>query len=349
MFKNYNVLMISNMYPSDEFKFFGLYVKNLFIYLKVIGLKVELVSKTRKSGSKAETVFGYIQIIKKLIPKIFEKVDIVHLHFVFPLIYILPFFKIYKPTRKLVVTFHGSDFDRIASSRLHLLLVKWIINTFRISIVAVSSGLSKKILSKGLACETKCISAGIDERVFKKYDVVKRYDLIFVGNLIELKGIRELAKAAKLVKLPRRLKICIVGDGPLRFVFEDCEAVEYDLVGAVNQIELPKLLCASKFLVLPSYREGFGLVVSEAMFCGTPVVIRDIAGPNEQVVSNANGFTFPEGASLEEFAEVMERALNLTPIQYEKIVKRALASNKQHTLKAVANSYDELYRNVLKY
>lgn len=346
MTEKYHVLMISNMYPSDEYKSFGVYVKNIYEYLKMMGVRVELVAKTRKTGSKAETFFGYIQIIKKLIPKIFEEVDIVHLHFVFPLIYVLPFFKIFKPTRKLLVTFHGSDFEKIASSRLHLFFVKWIIRVFRISVVAVSNGLSRKLLGAGLASDVTCISAGIDERVFKKHDVVKRYDLIFVGNLIELKGIRELAKAAKLVKLPRRLKICIVGDGPLRSVFEDCEAVEYNLAGAVDQIELPKLLCASKFLVLPSYREGFGLVVSEAMFCGIPVIIRDIAGPNEQVDPNSNGFSFPENASMVQFAAVIANALNCSPDQYKSLAKEAMASNKHHTLKNVAHSYDEMYRRL---
>ena len=55
-------------------------------------------------------------------------------------------------------------------------------------------------------------------------------------------------------------------------------------LGFRNQSELPALYAAADVLCLPSVRETFGLVVSEAMHAGLPVVCSDRVGCTEDLV-----------------------------------------------------------------
>ena len=85
----------------------------------------------------------------------------------------------------------------------------------------------------------------------------------------------------------------IYGDGSLRDELENL-VKEKNLVGRVNifqpildvKIEYQR----SQFLVLSSDFEGFGLVISEAMACGIPVVSTDCPfGPSEIIEDGKTG------------------------------------------------------------
>lgn len=60
-------------------------------------------------------------------------------------------------------------------------------------------------------------------------------------------------------------------------------------------------------LVLPSRYEGMPLVLVEAMLCGRPAIITDVAGARELVRDNVNGF-LAKAPTVELFDEAMNRA-----------------------------------------
>ncbi len=122
-------------------------------------------------------------------------------------------------------------------------------------------------------------SAYIDLSVFKPMGLPKKYDLIFVGRLVENKGISLLLEAASKLKVKNeKLKVLIVGDGPLsaslRFKVKSLK-LENNIIfygRAKDSAEIARLLNESKILVMPSYNEGGPRVVLEAMACGVPVL-----------------------------------------------------------------------------
>lgn len=123
---------------------------------------------------------------------------------------------------------------------------------------------------------------------------------MFVGKLIDKKHPRDFV-AAVLQASQRQPKIhgVIVGSGPLE---EDCRRLAGDsgrihFAGFRNQTQLPECYAAADTLVLPSEAtETWGLVVNEAMACGTPAVVSSACGCAPDLIDpGQNGFLFDLG------------------------------------------------------
>jgi len=106
----------------------------------------------------------------------------------------------------------------------------------------------------------------------------KIYDVIFAGRLIKEKNVDVLIKAVSLLKKDSpEIYCCVVGDGPERKTLEKLTrelGVQENVIfeGFQEYGALIGKIKASKVFVLPSSREGFGMVVIEAFACGVPVV-----------------------------------------------------------------------------
>lgn len=113
----------------------------------------------------------------------------------------------------------------------------------------------------------------------------------FVGRLNRDKGVFELLEAFQRLCTGRNdVALLQIGDmeGELP---PHLEAVRQNknvvLTGWTN--EVPKYISASDILVHPSYREGFSMVIQQAMAMEIPVVTTDIPGPSEVIEPNVSG------------------------------------------------------------
>lgn len=82
------------------------------------------------------------------------------------------------------------------------------------------------------------------------------------------------------------------------------------LTGPLADADMPALYRAADALVMPSLREGFGLAVLEALACGTPVVVSDIAPFTEYLAETvAQGHAlYADPLDHEAIAAAMQRA-----------------------------------------
>jgi glycosyltransferase involved in cell wall biosynthesis len=96
----------------------------------------------------------------------------------------------------------------------------------------------------------------------------------------------------------------IVGDGPaLASIKQKYPEVNY--LGVLQQQELAKVYAAADVFVFPSKTDTFGLVLLEAMACGTPVAAYPVTGPID-VLGNS-----PAGAMNEDLREACIQALKI--------------------------------------
>lgn len=114
------------------------------------------------------------------------------------------------------------------------------------------------------------------------------------------KGILDVLEALRRLPADVRVSYCVVGDGNDRHVLQS-QAAEQGLAdrvrwcGSVGDDELWRAYEAADVFVLPSRKEGFGIVFLEAMRFGLPVIAASEKGAVDVVRHGENGFLVPFG------------------------------------------------------
>lgn len=336
------ILIISNMYPSTEKSYSGIFVKNQYEYFsKKMLSDIEIYFMKRTISSSFGSFYKYTKFLFGFIPFLFFKYDIIHVHFFGYHSFLGYLYKLLRPKSKLIITFHGSDKINL-EKRLFKIIMKRI-NT----IIAVGQEQSKNIYEITAHKDIRVLSGGINEKVFYKNKNYKnKYDFIFIGSFFEKKGTDIFISAIKILN-NKNYNYCFVGSGHLLFEIKCLQKI-YNITIIENETQdgIRKLLNQSKWLILPTRTDSFGLVVSEAMFSGTPVIVSNIGGMKEQVIDGTNGFILKENTP-KEVSLVIQKAYSLQQDDYKKMVDNALKSNKQHSLENVCGKLKIIYEKLI--
>lgn len=127
--------------------------------------------------------------------------------------------------------------------------------------------------------------------------------VLFAGTVTPRKGVSELVEAAATIrKTVGPVRFLVVGRTGLspeyeqevraRLASNDLEE-SVTLTGFIPASDLYKLYQLADIFVLPSHEEGFGMVVTEAMAAGTPVVGTEVGGIPQQVTHGEQGLLIP--------------------------------------------------------
>ena len=123
--------------------------------------------------------------------------------------------------------------------------------------------------------------------------------VLFVGRLNRDKGMLDLAQAFNIIaKQQDTVELLLVGaeeDVPFVQIKDICadHGAHLHYVKFTNQPEA--YMAAADVFCLPSYREGFGVVVIEAASCGLPAVASRIYGITDAVSDGETGMLFKAG------------------------------------------------------
>jgi glycosyltransferase involved in cell wall biosynthesis len=80
-------------------------------------------------------------------------------------------------------------------------------------------------------------------------------------------------------------------------------------MGKVSRRELPGLLRQCDVLVFPSYFEGFGAVLLEAMAAGLPIIATEATGAPDLITNGVEGYVIPTGNAMA-LQDAMQRFIN---------------------------------------
>lgn len=159
----------------------------------------------------------------------------------------------------------------------------------------------------------------------------------------------EITKLRVKYKLPEKYILAISGVGERRNLSRVKEAVkDYNLVipgetmPKVSDSELPILYGSASLLLYPSFYEGFGLPILEAMACGVPVVTSNLSSMPE-VGGEAAVYVDPE--NLVEMTKQVRDCMEDSQLRFE-IIKKGFIQASKFTWEKCASETIEIYQKL---
>jgi glycosyltransferase involved in cell wall biosynthesis len=160
-------------------------------------------------------------------------------------------------------------------------------------------------------------------RIKNKYAIVDDY-ILYLGTLKPSKNIEGLIEAFASIS---GIKLVIAGKKGWLFepIFEKVKKLGLEerviFTDFIPEEDKPALMAGAKVFCLPSFWEGFGLDILNAMACGVPVVVSKI-GSLPEVAGEAGIYIDPK--STKSITQGIERVLSMDNLEYNKLRKKGL-------------------------
>lgn len=194
---------------------------------------------------------------------------------------------------------------------------------------------------------------GVDTRIFKPLkDYHRYYKMVYVGRLSRVKQIEKAIHALHFCRQNGlQYSLDIIGPISDKAYYHELKKMVkiFDIEDSIcfkqplEQKDLLSYYQTSDVLLLPSKHESFGMVITEAMACGTPTVaIFGSTGPEEIIKHGVNGMISKNNYSLDVFNLLKD------PILHQKMSRNCIVSVAQQWSQKITNEKLENYiRSVL--
>lgn len=200
------------------------------------------------------------------------------------------------------------------------------------------------------------IPLGIDEARFapknvaRQEETLKKYRLtlpfmLFLGNVEQRKNIEGLLAAWELLQRRYRLRCQLVVAGSLADKNTPRRYPAVRFLGYVPEADKQDLYAAALAFAYPSYCEGFGLPVLEAMAAGLPVMA-SFGTSLPEVVGQAALLVDPYNT--DELASAMHQIITNGSLR-QKLAERGKAAAKQFSWEKAARATLEVFQQVMSY
>lgn len=276
------------------------------------------------------------------------KPDIVHAH-TLGLDSVIGSFVKQKLHCPLVVTTHGSDTSVPYTKGKKDLLKEYCDKAD--AVIGVSSILSKKLKDCGTHTKLYSILNGFEFENISRSVAKRPYLFIQVGNLIPQKKTDITIRAfAKLHNIYNESQLIIVGEGSernrLQLLCNELgvrESVHF--LGRIPNQSVLSLMASTRFFVMPSINEGFGIVYIEAMASGCITIGTEGEGISDLIISGKNGFLVaPDDTNT--IIKIIEWC-ELNPDAATNIADNGQTSARGLTWKENAKKYIEIFQSLM--
>lgn len=284
-------------------------------------------SLTEKKISWTEYVWNGFNLARAI--ELSNNFDIIHTHWVW-----LPFLFSKFTKAPLVHTFHNLPQKKDT---------RWsILNYYRKEVNAVFISKSEKKNCRVKFRKNVVIYNGIDLSHFKFSEKCEDY-FAWVGKMEPKKGAEIAVKVARKTGMKLFLAGAILD--PLQKKYFEMRVKPYlsrriKYLGELTEKELSDFYGKAKALLYPlQWDEPFGLVMVEAMACGTPVITFDRGSTKEIVKDKETGFVVK---NLKEFIEAIKKIEKISRLNCRKRVEKYFSTEK------MVEKYEKFYYQVLK-
>jgi glycosyltransferase involved in cell wall biosynthesis len=194
------------------------------------------------------------------------------------------------------------------------------------------------------------ISKDFVRRVRKKYGIPENY-ILFLSTLKPSKNIEGLIGGFGFIKDQfQDYKLVIAGKKGWLFepIYKKVEDIGLKdrviFTDYIPEKDKPALFSGAKVFVLPSYWEGFGMDVLNALSCGTPAVISRVASLPE-IAGDAGVYVDPNKP--ESIAEGLKQTLSMNDVKYNDLVRKGFDRVKEFSWEKSASVTFDLLKKAL--
>ncbi len=249
-----------------------------------------------------------------------EKFDVLHIQMPYSPMLAARIIQLSPPRTAIIGTFHIAPFSKLHKFSTWALgyVLRPNLGLFD-SVISVSSA-AQQTAKSTFNIDSKIIPNVVD---YSRLNISKnkpadQKDIVFLGRLVKRKGCLELVKAYEYLLQNQKNMIVpnlvIAGDGPDRakiekYITNNKLTKHIQLLGRVTEEEKAKLLSGAKIAVFPSIGgESFGIVLIEAMACGSGVVLGGDNPGYSEVLQKKDYLFNPKNVKL--FASKLEEFIN---------------------------------------
>ena len=254
-----------------------------------------------------------------------DEFDIIHCHLDY-----LPFSLLSRQPTPFVTTLHG---------RLDLPELQPVFTAFtRVPVVSISTSQRRPLPQ---ANWVGTVHHGLPLELLRPQPATPSY-LAFLGRVSPEKGLERAIEIAQLCHLP--LKIAAKVDlADVNYFNRDIVPLlkrsQAEFIGEINDEQKPEFLSGAVALLTPiAWPEPFGLVMIEAMACGTPVVAFNRGSAPEIVEDGVTGFVVEDVMSA---AAAVRMAVDLPRAQVR------ARFEERFTARRMANDYLDVYQRLI--
>ena len=165
-------------------------------------------------------------------------------------------------------------------------LIRWFHSNSN-AVLTTTNSMVEQLQSKGFKSNVKPWTRGVDRDVF--------FPIQFRGNDENQPMLLNVGRVSKEKNLEAFYELDIpgarkvqVGDGPMLETYKE-KYPDVEFVGARRGRDLARYYQQADVFVFPSKWDTFGIVMIEAMACGTPVAAYPVQGPVDVIEQNVTG------------------------------------------------------------
>ncbi len=335
------ITLIGNSFDKNSGQGVYAYSCNIYENLKALSCDVE---KIELGVPKKISSLFFKNIIKNSLRSIGKTCHYMVPELAFPVLF----------KRKSIVTFHDIiPYIIKERKRSFVFYFKIMCNIAKKAekIVAVSES-TKNDLIKFLKIPEEKIAViyeGVDYNKFyplKKEKSKGQFVVGYLGGLGKRKNVESLLQAAKILIKEKKIVFKIAGKGhELKSLIElknKLKLKNVEFVGFVPDDKLNEFYNSLDVFVFPSFYEGFGLPIIEAMACGTPVITSNVSSMKE-LAKNVGILIDPKNPS--EIAEQIKKLYQNTSLRKE-LAKKGIKKAKEFTWEKTAKELLNVYEGI---